>query len=653
MIKAHRTPGSAYVSLDHNILLKFLCLLSLSPAIMPEQQMKIDRLSPGDPSSFSRPEYCVVVHLHLNWDVNFDKKILNGSVELDLEKKKTDVDVVILDSKDLTIHRITDVETGQELKYSLGKPVGAFGSKLEIQLPRVKDKKLKIKIEYECSPEASALQWLTPEMTAGKKHPYLFSQCQAIHSRSIVPCQDTPSAKFTYTAKVTAPKDLTVLMSAVRQEGSGKGSHEFVQKVPIPSYLIAIVVGALESRKIGPRSHVWTEKEMIKEAEYEFAETEQFLKTAENLLGPYVWGVYDLLVLPPSFPYGGMENPCLTFVTPTLLAGDRSLADVVAHEISHSWTGNLVTNKDPEHFWLNEGHTVFVERKITGSMGPPHLRDFKMDSGWDTLRYAIDVFGEKSPLTHLVPDLTGIDPDDAFSSVPYEKGSTLLYYLEQQLGGPDVFEPFLRKYIENFKNQSITTDDWKKFLYNYFSDKVDILDAVDWKAWFNTPGMPPVKPKYNLSLLEPCIKLSQRWAKAEDEDVEKFTDEEWKNLTSIQIPKFLSLLMNEEPMSLEKIERMAVLYGLNKVKNSEIRFLWLRLCIKARYLPAVSRALEFVNEQGRMKFVRPIYRDLYGWEAVRKETVANFLKHRSQMHNIASTMVGKDLHIADGKHDEL
>lgn len=234
-----------------------------------------------------------------------------------------------------------------------------------------------VRIDYETSNRASGLQWLTPEQTLGKQHPYLFSQCQAIHARSVLPCQDTPAVKFTYEATVEHPKELTALMSAL-VEKKETGVTKFKQEVPIPAYLLAIAIGDLVSRPLGPHSNVWAEAGIVDAAAEEFSETDKMLKTASDICGPYVWKQYDLLVMPPSFPFGGMENPCLTFVTPTVLAGDKSLADVVAHEIAHSWTGNLVTNKNFEHFWLNEGFTVFVETKIVGRLQGNKERDFHM-----------------------------------------------------------------------------------------------------------------------------------------------------------------------------------------------------------------------------------------------------------------------------------
>ncbi|XP_076093687.1 leukotriene A-4 hydrolase-like isoform X3 [Mytilus galloprovincialis] len=614
--------------------------------------MTKEGLSPNDPSSHSHPEDCRLVHLDLELNVDFNKHIFSGFAHLTVEKHKDGVDTVVLDSKDLKIKNVTDQSTGQQLSYSLGDKLEVFGSRLEIRLPTTNGNKLNISIEYETSPEASAFQWLTADQTAGKRQPYLFSQCQAIHCRSFVPCQDTPSVKFPYTAKITAPKEITLLMSAIStgsetdSSDSTKSIYRFEQKVPIPSYLIAIVGGDLESRDIGPRSKVWSEKEFVDAAAFEFSETETMLKTAEDLCGPYVWGRYDLLVLPPSFPYGGMENPCLTFVTPTLLAGDKSLADVVAHEISHSWTGNLVTNKNPEHFWLNEGHTVFVERKIQGRMNGEPLRQLSAAEGWNDLQQGVVDVLKNGPYTKLIPDLRGVDPDDAFSIVPYEKGFTLLYHLETLLGGPDEFEPFLKAYIEKFKYKSIDSTQWKDFLFSFFQSKVDVLNKVDWDTWFSAVGMPPIKPEYDESLAVPCQELCDKWSASSDSDPSQFSAKDITMLTSNQIRIFLyKVLLLESPLSLIKVKKMEELYKFNDRKNSEIRLKWLLLCLKVHWEDSIQYALKFVNEQGRMKFVRPIYRALYAWEGSRDTAIKNFLSKRPEMHTTTAELVAKDLHL--------
>nr|XP_053650961.1 leukotriene A-4 hydrolase-like isoform X1 [Cherax quadricarinatus] len=610
--------------------------------------MTMSRLSPADPNSYSRPDQVVVSSIHLNWDVDFPSKIISGTATLTVDRKQDDAVHLILDTRDLTIKSVKDEETGQVLQYTLGEPHPNFGSELKIALSSDAKKQLKVQIEYETSASSSALQWLAPEQTAGKQHPYVFSQCQAIHCRSLVPCQDTPTVKMPYTAEVSAPSELVVLMSALREGQQEKGNRKvfrFRQPVPMPSYLIAIAVGALESRKIGPRSLVWSEKELVEKAEYEFSETETMLKTAEELCGDYVWGQYDLLILPPSFPYGGMENPCLTFVTPTLLAGDRSLADLVAHEISHSWTGNLITNSHWEHFWLNEGFTMFVERKIAGRMYGEATRNFSAIGGWKDLAECIRTRGEKDSLTCLVPDLTGVDPDDAFSIVPYEKGHTLLWYLETLVGGPDEFEPFLKAYLDKFKYQSITSDTFRSFLFEFFVDKKKVFDAVDWQAWWHTPGMPPVKPEFDDSLAVACKDLCKRWVEWDITKDCPFRKEDLNNMSANQIREWLAQMLEEEPMPVRKLEKMDELYSMSSRNNSEIKFRWLRLGLKAHWNDQADEALKFVTEQGRMKFLRPIYRDLYEWKDMRKQAVSTYEANKSSMMHVAAYVVAKDLHL--------
>ncbi|XP_035208388.1 leukotriene A-4 hydrolase-like isoform X1 [Stegodyphus dumicola] len=609
-----------------------------------------DKMSDVDPNSYSNPEQCIVTDINLNLEVDFSKHILKGYVDLYVERKDNKSDLV-LDTKDLVIHCVRNKNTMNKMSYELGEPHEKFGTRLEVKLLKRPSKKCAVRIEYETSPKASALQWLEPNQTAGKKHPYMFSQCQAIHARSVLPCQDTPFVKTTYSADISAPYELIVLMSAVRDgeeidDDPLMKKYKFVQKVPIPSYLIAIVVGALESREIGPRSHVWAEKEYIEQAAEEFSETEKLISTAEELLGEYVWEVYDLLVLPPSFPFGGMENPCLTFVTPTLLAGDKSLVDVIAHEISHSWTGNLVTNKNFEHFWLNEGFTVFVERKILGRLHGEDFRKFHALGGWKELKYTIDTLGEDDPLTNLVPDLKGVGPDDAFSSVPYEKGHTLLYHLEELLGGAEVFEKFLRDYIEEYKYQSVDTDIWKSYLYKYFPEKEDVLNSVDWNSWLYTPGMPPVKPDYDCDLAKKCVELSSSWIKADDNDLAQFTFKDIENFSSHQICEFLSLLLQQEPLSVKKLEKLDEVYKIGTMKNSEIHFRWIRSGLRAHWKDIVPHAVKFATEQGRMKFVRPIYRDLYNWDEVRETALSTYRKHSPSMMYVTAYTVGKDLHLS-------
>ncbi|XP_065909556.1 leukotriene A-4 hydrolase-like [Dysidea avara] len=611
----------------------------------------------ADPTSYSNFEDASAKELDIKLEVDFKRKILKGVVTFVIDIHHDDTSRLVLDTRDLVILNVVAAESGERLEYTLGDAHPAFGSPLTVQLPdsSANRYKLTIAIQYETKepgPSAvSAMQWLEPTQTAGKIHPYLFTQCQAIHARSMLPCQDTPAVKCSYVAEITVPSELTALMSAVKLEDkpspeSDKKICQFKQAVAIPSYLIALVVGALESRQIGPRSHVWSEKEVVESAAYEFAETEQMLQAAESIVGPYLWGVYDLVVLPPSFPYGGMENPCLTFVTPTLLAGDRSLANVVAHEISHSWTGNLVTNKTWEHFWLNEGFTVFLERKIAAVMHGEKERQFQAIGGWKTLQDSVNTFGSDNPLTALVPVLKDVDPDDAFSTVPYEKGFALLYYLESLLGGAEVFNKYLRAHVEHFKYKVITTDDWKSFFLSYFHKQVEegVLDGVEWDKWLYSPGMPPYNPSYDPTLSAACHSLADQWAKASASDLNQFKASDLESFTAKQTQEFLDKLLQEQsPLSCEHLKAMETLYQMNSRKNAEIRFRWQKLCLKSSHEDCFPHVVKFLVEQGRMKFVRPLYREFYKCPKSQQLAVETFKQNKHAYHAIAASLIEKDI----------
>merc|ERR550519_1787677 len=500
-----------------------------------------------------------------------------------MEKMDQPVETVLLDCKTLNISSIKLESTGEELSFKVDGET-SYGSRLEIKLPAGCPKVFKLLCKYSTSPTSSALQWLTPEQTAGGTHPYVFSQCQAIHARSMLPCQDTPAVKATYSASITAPEDITVLMSAIRKNENsaakdGKRKFSFDQPVPIQSYLIAIAAGNIVSKRIGPRSHVWSEQEFVDKAAFDFSETESFIKTAEDLCGPYVWGEYDILVLPPSFPFGGMENPCLTFATPTLLSGDKSNADVIAHEIAHSWTGNLVTNQNFEHFWLNEGFTVFTERKIKGRLEGEPTRHFSAIGGWNSLTETVEkVLGPTNPFTSLVVKLAGVDPDDAFSVVPYEKGSTFLWYLEDLVGGGDKMEVFLRTYYKKFAYKSIDSETFKKYFLEYFSE-VEAVKEIDWDTWFHSPGMPVYKPKFDDSLARVSWDLAGRWQEWDVAADCPFDGTELSKFSAGQTQVFLDTLLGGAPLAVAKLDKMDQLYGLSGSGNVEIVFRWTRVGI--------------------------------------------------------------------------
>jgi len=573
--------------------------------------------------------------------------VLSGHVSLTGEALIDNVKQFVVDTKDITVSRVAE-KNAADLLFTLSPAHPVFGNALHIDLKKSlkKGEKVTVDIHYHTSPEATAIQWLEPSQTVGKKHPYVFTQCQAIHARSMLPCQDAPSVKATYDASVTVPKPLTAVMSAVPAATDDGANNtrvfKFKQEVPMSSYLIALGIGELEYREIGPRTRVWSEKEVVDAGAYEFAETESFLKVGEELMGPYVWGRYDILLLPPSFPYGGMENPCLTFVTPTLLAGDRSNADVVAHEIAHSWTGNLVTNKTWEHFWLNEGMTVYTERKIVGKLHGEEMRHFKAIIGLKDLKDSVDLFGPTHDFTCLIPQLKDMDPDDAFSSVPYEKGFNFLFYLETLIGGPEKFQAFLKTYIDKFKFSTVTSEEFKAYFLQYFSslDK-SVLNQIDWDTWFHKPGMPPVPNNFDQKLANISAALANKWI-AGGADTSATDIKDWN---AQQIVVFLDKLLLAEPAISDRklIEKMESLYHFTSSKNSEIRSRWYRLCIQAEYDPILPHALGFLREQGRMKFTRPLYRALHKSKFGKDAAVKQFTEYRNTYHAICAKMVAKDL----------
>ena len=374
-------------------------------------------------STLSNYLLATVQHHAISYAVDFEARVLRGTVDYTVLIRGPARELV-LDTNHLVIHSAR--VDGAESPFLLRPDVEPFGRALCVPISGEPGSTVVVSVAFETTSESAALQFLAKEMTADKVSPFLFTQCQAIHARLLLPCQDAPGVKSTFTADVTVPTACTAVMGAVSTGAptpSADGAtttYHFAQRVPIPSYLIALAVGRLESRRVGPRSLVYAEPSVVDAAAWEFAETEAFVAAGETLLGPYVWGEYNVLVLPPSFPYGGMENPCLTFVTPTLLCGDRSLTDVLAHEITHSWMGNLVTNATANAFWLNEGHTMMIQRKILGLLHGDAAFHFDAFSGEMALTETIHKFMDRgeTEFTKLVPDLAGIDPGEALLPFP-------------------------------------------------------------------------------------------------------------------------------------------------------------------------------------------------------------------------------------------
>ena len=430
-----------------------------------------------DPHSFAEGEQPVTERVDLSLRVDFARRVLSGEAVLRLREAGTGP--LDLDTRDLRIEAV-ETSDGAPLRYELSPPEPILGARMRVQLP---SGTRAIRIRYQTAQNASALQWLEPSQTAGGQHPYLYSQCQPIHARSIAPLQDTARIRVRFGARLTVPAHLRALMAAApvgREASSGAEAVDaFEMPQSIPPYLIAFAVGDLDSRQLSPRSAVWAERSVADAAAWEFEGVETMVHAAEELFGPYEWERYDVLVMPPSFPFGGMENPRLTFVTPSVLAGDRSLVNVIAHELAHAWTGNLVSNATLEHFWLNEGFTVYAERRILEALEGPEAAELHAAIGLHELEVSLQRFANRPELTRLRTDMAGVDPDEAYSTIPYEKGYLFLRRLEE-LCGREKWDRFLRAYLTTFRFQSIVTDDFLRLLRERLPGVAERAGAKRW-----------------------------------------------------------------------------------------------------------------------------------------------------------------------------
>jgi len=574
-----------------------------------------------DPHSYTGENQPCIVFLDWNAHVDFGQRRIFADASLTFANKTTSPATLDLDTRDLTIESVHD-DSGANLRFTLHPDEPILGARLEVALSEPTQS---VHIRYQTSQSASALQWLAPAQTSDGAHPFLFSQCQAIHARSIVPLQDTPRHRIRYRAALRVPVELKGLMAARqidrRQEGEA-AIERFEMPEAIPPYLFALAVGRIESRELGPRSRLWAEPGMVEEAAHEFADVDKMMHVGEELFGRYEWERFDLLVMPRSFPYGGMENPRLTFLTPTLVAGDRSLVSVLAHELAHSWTGNLVTNADAEHFWLNEGFTVYAERRIVEAIYGEERATVDAALGYRDLEAAVKRFAARPELTRLRTHLQGIDPDESFSEIPYEKGFFFLRSIEQETGRI-AFTRFLRLYIEKFRFQSITTEQFVAFGE---AELAGALDRVNANRWINEAGIPENAESPHSARLDLIGTYIDRILPL---DIgQSFSATEWTlYLESIPAPAPVSFLMGTDR-----------LFNLSQSHNFEILVSWLTLGIKSGFGPAVERTQLLLGEVGRMKYLKVLYGALLknGHAEIARTT---FAKHAAGYHPIAQAVV--------------
>lgn len=560
------------------------------------KNQKNDNFLNKDAHSYANFNDVRIKHLKLDLRVDFSDKTLDGKVDISIENY-TKAKQLILDSKDLTIHKVL-LEDSIETSFSLGEKSEVFGQPLTVEVePSTKV----VSVYYTTSPDAEALQWLTPEQTLGKVHPFLFSQSQAILARSWVPCQDGPGVKFTYEATIKTDPNLIALMSA--ENGTTKnenGVYTFKMDQPISSYLLALTVGDLAFASTGRNSGVYAEPAMLEKSVWELNSMQSMIDSAEKLYGPYAWERYDVVILPPSFPFGGMENPRLTFATPTIIAGDRSLVALIAHELAHSWSGNLVTNETWNDFWLNEGFTVYFEQRIMEKIfGKPYeemLTKLGMGELEATLKNLINEGNSED--THLFLDLDGRNPDDGLTDVAYEKGRFFLQKLESVVGR-ERFDLFLKNYFEENKFKPMNTE---RFIANLNEHLLtpEEEQAVNINAWVYGPGLPDnalIPYSEELDRVESSIaQYNNNQIKAEEIDISGYTTHHWLY--------FLRGLKNLDSIKMHELDQN---FNFTQTGNSEIACDWFKHCIDHQYEEAFPALNDFLIRVGRRKFLTPLY----------------------------------------------
>jgi aminopeptidase N len=611
------------------------CLLLTCPAARAAEPER-------DHHSFATPEHVRVRHLDLDLDVRFDDRVIRGTAVLAVERTSADTTrPLVLDTRGLAIETVEASADGQafaKADFDLGKEDAVLGRALTVRLPAAVKA---VRVRYATGPKAAALQWLTPGQTAGRRHPFLFTHSEAIDARSWLPVQDTPAVRVTHTARVRTPRDLLAVMSAgSNPTGERTGEYRFEMREAVPAYLIALAVGDLEFRKLGPRTGVYAEPSVVGRAAAEFADVEDMMRACERLYGPYRWGRYDVLVMPPSFPMGGMENPRLTFASPTVLAGDKSLVSLLAHELAHSWSGNLVSNATWRDFWLNEGFTVYLERRILEEVYGKARADAEAMLGRRSLDRELAGLPKPDQILHI--DLNGRPPIEGLTDVPYEKGALFLRHLEA-VYGRDRFDAFLKGYFAHFAFRSITTAEFAAYLDEHLlrGDPQKATRARV-KQWLYEPGLPADAPNPSSAVLAALEERARAFGggkvRATDLPGRRWSAQEWMHF------------LDSVPADLGK-DRMAELdaaFAVTRSGNSEVLFAWLVLAVRNGYEPAFGRLDEFLTGQGRRKFVKPLFEELVKTPAGKVRALAIYRKSRPTYHPISVETVDAIVGWKDG-----
>ena len=591
-----------------------------------QEQVEETTIAPPDPHSFSRTDITAVSHLDLNLNVDFNGQQLSGTATWTLAPEHGDE--LILDTYELLLEHVQ--VDGQDVAYTLGEKDAILGEALII--PLQKDSK-QVSIAYKTTPGARALQWLEPGQTAGKQLPFLFTQSQAILARTWLPCQDSPGVRYSYNATIQVPEGMLALMSATNpQEKNADGRYTFTMEIPIPSYLMALSVGDIAFKAVSERTGVYAEPAMLEKAAWEFAEMEEMVVQAEALYGPYIWGRYDVLVLPPSFPFGGMENPRLTFATPTVITGDRSLTSLIAHELAHSWSGNLVTNATWNDFWLNEGFTTYFEMRIMEAVyGRDYSEMIASISHQDMVADITELMAEDSLVTSLKMNMAGTDPDDGVGAVAYDKGYHFLRLCEETVGR-ERWDGFLSSHFSGNKFKSMTTEAFLQQL------KEELLSAEEWQAigvdnWVYGYGIPancPVPSSDRFAKVDALrIKMLEAMANGHAPNrlagTADWTTHEW-----------VHFIRGLENPGLEQLMKFDNAFLFSQTTNAEIMAAWMQPAIRAGYTANdfEQHAADFLISVGRRKFLTPTYRAMLE-SGKRDWALAIYLQARPNYHAVS------------------
>ncbi|MHA4869050.1 M1 family metallopeptidase [Duganella sp. PWIR1] len=591
----------------------------------------------ADPLSYARYDQVRTTDLHLDLKADFGQKILSGYAELTLNWIDKSARTLVLDTNELNIAKVQVLNPNgrwSAVSFMLDKldvKNVEKGRALRISLPFQSQK---VRVYYRTAPSAAALQWMAPEQTMSGKRPFMFSQSQDINARSWAPVQDTPAVRFTYSARVDAPAGLRVLMSAENdQKATGAGGWKFKMTQPIPSYLLAIAIGEIEVRNLGPRSAVYAEPARIEAAAYELADTEKMINAAEGLYGPYRWDRYDMIVLPPSFPYGGMENPRLTFLTPTMIAGDRSLVDLIAHELAHSWSGNLVTNASWKYMWLNEGFTTYVTTRIVEKLYGEEVAEMNLQVEQEEALVSLTTI----PAAKQVLATRGADNDpSAYSdgSLIYPKGAWFLRTLEQR-AGREVFDSFLRGWFESHAFKSATTDEFVDYLKkNLLDAHPEYMAASELDEWLYSAGIPASAKRAASPRLAALDAQRSAWLKGELPTAEL----NGKNWIALEWMHFLNDI--DGKASAAQMQELDQAFALGKSGNNEIAFRFYRSSIKAGY-NVREPVGKFLTSVGRKLFVVPLYSALLKNPNEKDWAKSLYAKTRSHYHPLTQAAVDK------------